>query len=101
MSLGQWVLILKWTSHSILYRRISVLFLLNIYIRFLQTIKNVKVILDKLNGGLKLLFRPELFLSGSHESLSYFFQNLNKNKSAFTQFYFFLRSHFCVKNEIK
>ena len=52
----------------------------------------------------KFTVRPDIFLlSGSRESLPYFFQNHNKNKSAFTQFYFYfsLRPHFCVKNEIK
>ena len=41
--------------------------------------------------------------SGSRESLPYFSENPNKNKSAFNEFYFYspLRLHYSVKNEIK
>ena len=48
--------------------------------------------------------KARIFLfSGSRESLPYFSENSNKNKSAFTEFYFYspLRLHYSVKNEIK
>ena len=47
--------------------------------------------------------RPKLFyFLVLGRAYSIVFQNLNKNKSAFTQiyFYFSLRPHFCVKNEM-
>ena len=42
-------------------------------------------------------------ISGSRESLPYFSENPNKNKSAFAEFYFYfpLLLHYFVKNKIK
>ena len=42
------------------------------------------------------------FISGSLESLPYFSENANKNKSAFAEFYFYfpLLLHYFVKNKM-